>query len=665
MQSNGGLAEAHGFGGKDAILSGPAGGIVGAARTAAMAGLDRIVGFDMGGTSTDVHSMRAGSSATFETRGRGCAAARADDGDQHRRGRRRLVCISTAPGCGSVRTAPGPIPGPACYRRGGPLTVTDANVCVGKIQPDAFPGDVRAGWRPAAGCRRGAGAGSPRSPSRSRLRPGPGDPRALAEGFLQIAVANMANAIKQISVQKGHDVTRFALACFGGAAGQHACLVADALGMHTVLIHPLAGVLSAYGMGLAEQTAMREQAVEVPLDAASSPRCSGPPTRPPERRRGARRTGRRTRPCSAPSSVCTCATREPMRRSSCAVRRDGRDARELRRASRPGSVSRPRSARSCRIGRRGSVDARRAGRGDIRSRRAAATLRRPAGRVEIFSDGGRTMPRRCSNGPHSAPGDIISGPALISEANATTVVEPGWHAAVTAARRHGAAPYRRRWRQRPPGARGRSGALELFNNLFMNIAEQTGAVLQNTAMSVNIKERLDFSCAVFDADGALVANAPHVPVHLGAMGDSVRSVLRKRARAALKPGDVIALNNPYRRRHASSGHHCYHAGVRRGRDRDIAVLCRLHAATMPMSAAARPGSTPPFSRRLEEEGVVIDDFLLVVGGAFREAEFRALLRMRDTRRAARTPNIADMRAQVAANERGAQELHRAVAAARP
>ena len=275
MQSNGGLAEAHGFQGKDAILSGPAGGIVGAARTAAMAGLDRIIGFDMGGTSTDVALYAGGFERAFETAVAGV------------RMRAPMMAINTvAAGGGSIlhfdgarfRVGPGSAgadPGPACYRRGGPLTVTDANVCVGKIQPRAFPGDLRPGWRPAAGRRRRARRNSPRWPRRSRAPPASRARRAVAEGFLRIAVANMANAIKQVSVQKGHDATRFALQCFGGAGGQHACLVADALGMETVFIHPFAGVLSAYGMGLADQTVMREQAVEVPLDGGRDAGAGG------------------------------------------------------------------------------------------------------------------------------------------------------------------------------------------------------------------------------------------------------------------------------------------------------------------------------------------------------------------------------------------------------
>ena len=266
MQSNGGLADASAFQGKDAILSGPAGGIVGAARTAAMAGLDHIIGFDMGGTSTDVALYAGGFERAFETAVAGV------------RMRAPMMAINTvAAGGGSIlhfdgarfRVGPdsaGADPGPACYRNGGPLTVTDANVCVGKIQPRHFPAifgpngdqpldaDVVTAKFASLAEEIAQATGQQRTPHQ------------VAEGFLQIAVANMANAIKQVSVQKGHDATRFALQCFGGAGGQHACLVADALGMETVFIHPYAGVLSAYGMGLADQTVMREQAVETPLE---------------------------------------------------------------------------------------------------------------------------------------------------------------------------------------------------------------------------------------------------------------------------------------------------------------------------------------------------------------------------------------------------------------
>lgn len=658
MQSSGGLAEAQSFQGKDAILSGPAGGIVGAARTAAMAGFDRIIGFDMGGTSTDVALYAGEFERAFETQVAGV------------RMRAPMMAINTvAAGGGSIlkfdgsrfRVGPesaGAVPGPACYRRGGPLTVTDANVMVGKIQPAHFPAifgpggdqplDVEVVREKFAAMAQeiAAATGQPR------------DPRAVAEGFLRVAVANMANAIKQVSIQKGHDVTRYALQCFGGAGGQHACLVADELGMETVFIHPFAGVLSAYGMGLADQSAIREAAVEAPL---------------------------------TPEGMADLAQRLD------ALEEAGR-AELVRQGADPASLS-----AACRLHLRyagtdsflpvpfGSHDEVLAAFTEAHRRRFGfATPERQvvveACVAEVTAPGERVeeaaLPPRLEGEPlpqlasvalftggeeREAPvldrealraGDRICGPALIREAIATTVVEPGWTAEVTP-RNHLVL------RRTTPRQAARVAdathpdpvMLELFNNLFMSIAEQTGAVLQNTSLSVNIKERLDFSCAIFDAQGRLVANAPHVPVHLGAMGESVRTVIRSRS-ATLRPGDVVALNNPY-----NGGTHLPDVTVitpvfdEQGREILFFVGSRGHHADI---GGLTPGSTPPASATLEEEGVVIDDFLLVSEGRFREAEFRQLLA--SARYPARSPdvNVADIKAQVAANEKGVQELRRAV-----
>jgi 5-oxoprolinase (ATP-hydrolysing) len=659
MQSSGGLAEASSFQGKDAILSGPAGGIVGAARTAGMAGLDRIIGFDMGGTSTDVALYAGEFERAFETQVAGV------------RMRAPMMAINTvAAGGGSIlafdgarfRVGPesaGAVPGPACYRRGGPLTVTDANVMVGKVQPRHFPaifgpnGDqpldadtVRAKFASLATEIESA-TGTTRSPEQ------------VAEGFLRVAVANMANAIKQVSIQKGHDATRYALQCFGGAGGQHACLVADELGMETVFIHPFAGVLSAYGMGLADQTVIREGAVEAPLT-----------------------------PDAIPDLVARLDALEQAGRTELA--RQGADPAQLA------------AARRLHLRYQGTDSFLPVAFADHATLLAAfteahrrrfgfATPERPviveACVVEVTQPGekvdeaalpprtaGEAIPRLdtvalfSGDAAHQAPvfdrealrsGDRIPGPALIREAIATTVVEPGWTAEVTP-RNH---LVLRRTEARAAAriadlARPDPVMLELFNNLFMNIAEQTGAVLQNTSLSVNIKERLDFSCAIFDATGRLVANAPHVPVHLGAMGESVRTVIRSRG-ATLKPGDVVALNNPY-----NGGTHLPDVTVitpvfdAAGKEILFFVGSRGHHADI---GGLTPGSTPPGSKTLEEEGVVIDDFLLVDGGRIREAEFRTLLA--SATYPARSPdvNVADIKAQVAANEKGVQELQRAVA----
>ncbi len=662
MQSNGGLAEAHGFQGKDAILSGPAGGIVGAARTAQMAGLDRIIGFDMGGTSTDVALYAGAFERTFETEVAGV------------RVRAPMMAINTvAAGGGSVlhfdgarlRVGPdsaGADPGPACYRRGGPLTVTDANVCVGKIQPAHFPaifgpdgdlpldGDIVREQFAALAAAVAQATGERRDPAGS-------DPRAVADGFLRIAVANMANAIKQVSVQKGHDVTGFALTCFGGAGGQHACLVADALGMGTVFIHPFAGVLSAYGMGLADQTAMREQAVEVTLDEAAIPVLEATAAAlaaqaeaalaaqgaPP----GAIRTERQVHVRYAGTEaalIVDLGAVEAMRAAFTAAHR-----------ARFGFAT-PERALVCETV---AVEAVAPGETVQEARLGAreSGAPEPIDRVGVFT-GDAERPTPVYERTALLAGDRIGGPALIREANATTVIEPGWEAEVTPLdhlllRR--VVPLATRV---PAGsARPDPVLLELFNNLFMNVAEQTGAVLQNTSMSVNIKERLDFSCAIFDAEGGLVANAPHVPVHLGAMGESVRTVLRKRG-GGLKPGDVVALNNPF-----DGGTHLPDVTVitpvfdPAGQHVQFFVGSRGHHADI---GGTTPGSTPPASRSLEEEGVVIDDFLLVDGGEFRETGFRELLA--GARYPARSPdvNVADVKAQVAANARGVQELGRVV-----
>ncbi len=658
MQSNGGLADASAFRGKDAILSGPAGGIVGAVRTAEMAGLDHIISFDMGGTSTDVALYAGGFERAFETEIAGV------------RVRAPMMAINTvAAGGGSLlhfdgarfRVGPdsaGANPGPAAYRRGGKLTVTDANVEVGKIQPRHFP----AIFGPAGADMLDASAVHAKFDTLAgeiaRATGRLADTRDVAEGFLRVAVANMANAIKQVSIQKGHDASRFALQCYGGAGGQHACLVADELGMDTIFIHPFAGVLSAYGMGLADQTVMREQAVEQPLTEDTLSALLG--------RSDALETQARAALHAQGADVRGVAAVTRLH-----LRYEGTDA-----------------ALAVLLG----------SAGDIAAAFTAAHLARfgftmperpiivEALEVEVTAPGEKVAEAlllpRARGGPeaidqveiwtggraHSAPvfdradlraGDRLRGPALIRETIATIVIEPGWAADITD-RNH--ILLRRTEAREPRTAQAADRVdpvlLELFNNLFMNVAEQAGAVLQNTALSVNIKERLDFSCAIFDARGRLVANAPHVPVHLGAMGESVQAVLHDGSRV-LRPGDVVILNDPY------------HGGTHlpditcvtpvfddEGEHLRFFVASRGHHADI---GGTTPGSTPADSRTLEEEGVVIDTFLLVGSGHFHEAAFRALLA--EARYPARNPdmNVADIKAQIAANAKGAQELRRVVA----
>lgn len=654
MQSSGGLTDAHAFQGKDAILSGPAGGIVGMARTAQLAGHERVIGFDMGGTSTDVSHFAGEFEREFETQVAGV------------RMRAPMMSIHTvAAGGGSIlefdgarfRVGPesaGANPGPASYRRGGPLAVTDANVMVGKIQPRYFP--------PVFGPR----GDEPLSHDAVQEKFGELARRTgrsaeeVAEGFIAIAVQQMANAIKKISVARGYDVTRYTLQCFGGAGGQHACLVADALGMSRVFVHPLAGVLSAYGMGLADQNVIREQAVEVLLSPDNLPQVrkvldelaaaaqselqrqqvSGNAVEV-RRRVHVRYQG------SDSALVVASGTQEEIVA--------GFEAAYRQRFSflMPGKPM---------IVEAVSVEAIVAGDAPEEPRHALHAAREVPRRetVRMYS-GGRWHEAALAVREDLRPGDVVAGPAIIAEKNATTVVEPGWQARITD-RDHIVLD-----RTTPRAVKFAAGTqvdpvlLEVFNNLFMNIAEQMGLQLQNTAYSVNIKERLDFSCALFDAEGNLIANAPHMPVHLGSMGESIKTVIRENA-ATMQPGDVYVLNDPY---HGgthlpdvtvitpvylgsdsnSSGRPMFYVGSR-GHHADI--------------GGTTPGSMPPFSTLIEEEGVQIDNFKLVDRGVLREQEMLALLR--SGRYPSRNPeqNMGDLKAQIAANAKGVQELRRMV-----
>jgi len=652
MQSNGGLTEAHHFRGKDAILSGPAGGVVGMARTATAAGFDKVIGFDMGGTSTDV-SHYAGE---FERELDSLVAGV--------RLRAPMLSIHTvAAGGGSIlhfdgsryRVGPdsaGAAPGPASYRRGGPLTVTDANVMLGRVQPDYFPrvfgetGDLP--LDPDVVGRRFRGLAD----EIARVTGDRRSPEEVAAGYLEIAVANMANAIKKISVQRGYDVTAYALATFGGAGGQHACAVADALGMTRVVIHPFAGVLSAYGMGLADVTAMRERAVEKPLcdellpelaevvdqlrrDAGEELADEGAP---PERVRSVARALVRYDGTDTAVPVAVGTVDEMVAEFEAAYRRRF----SFLTPDKPLVVE--------------AVSMELFAEAEPVEETPAATgadhpLAPPA-RVMMFSSGSweevDLFPRS-----DLRAGDVVDGPALITEANATTVVEPGWRAGVNDLGHL----LLTRVEARPDRSALATDVdpvmLEIFNNLFMSIAEQMGVRLQSTAHSVNIKERLDFSCALFDADGHLIANAPHMPVHLGSMGESIKAVIEGNA-GRIKPGDAYMLNNPYR-----GGTHLPDVTVvtpvfdEDGRELLFFVASRGHHAEI---GGITPGSMPAESRRIEEEGVLIDNWLLVEHGRIREAETTALLRGAEFPSRNPDANIADLRAQIAANEKGVAEL---------
>jgi 5-oxoprolinase (ATP-hydrolysing) len=657
MQSSGGLTDARRFQGKDSILSGPAGGIVGMVRTAERAGFDKVIGFDMGGTSTDVSHYAGEFERAFETQVAGV------------RMRAPMMSIHTvAAGGGSIlhfdgsryRVGPdsaGANPGPASYRRGGPLAVTDCNVMLGKVQPDFFPRVFGAGGDApldAATVRERFAALA------QRIREATGDartPEDVAEGFVNIAVGNMAEAIKRISVQRGHDVTEYTLATFGGAGGQHACLVADALGMTRVFIHPLAGVLSAYGMGLADITAMREKQVEVKLEAAQLDLIAGELAKLGEDARA------EVLAQGVPAGRVTVIGRVHLRY-------DGTDSALI---VHHGSLAEMTERFEAAYRKRYSflmpgraliveaVSAEAIGASDAPEEQPPAAATREgapqaATRVRMFTGGTHhDTPVFVREGLQ--PGDRIRSPAIIAEQNATTVVEPGWEARVTPLDHLVLERVEARPRRVAIGTSVDPVMLEVFNNLYMSIAEQMGLRLENTAYSVNIKERLDFSCALFDAQGQLIANAPHLPVHLGSMGESIKTVMRENA-GKMKPGNVYVLNAPY-----NGGTHLPDITVitpvfdDAGRDILFYVGSRGHHADV---GGITPGSMPPDSKVVEEEGVLIDNFLLVEEGRLREKETVALLLSGQYPVRNVEQNMADLRAMIAANEKGVQELRRMV-----
>ena len=652
MQSSGGLTDAHAFQGKDAILSGPAGGIVGMARTAQLAGHDKVIGFDMGGTSTDVSHYAGEFEREFETQVAGV------------RMRAPMMSIHTvAAGGGSIlefdgsrfRVGPesaGANPGPASYRRGGPLAVTDANVMTGKIQPRYFPKVF------------GPNADEPLSYEavETRFNELAGrtgrSAEVVAEGFINIAVQQMANAIKKISVARGYDVTRYTLQCFGGAGGQHACLVADALGMTRVFVHPLAGVLSAYGMGLADQNVIREQAVELPLAAQALPLV-------------AEKLDALGAAAQAELERQQVNAGEVKVHHRVHVRYEGSDSAlvvpfgDLVTIKAGFETAYRQRFAFLMQGKRliveaVSVEAVVAGDAPAEPRHDTQAPRAVPRRetVRMYS-GGQWHEAALVVREDMRPGDVVPGPAITAEKNATTVVEPGWEAELTAL------DHLVLDRRVPRVARFAVGTtvdpvlLEVFNNLFMNIAEQMGLQLQNTAYSVNIKERLDFSCALFDAEGNLIANAPHMPVHLGSMGESIKTVIRENT-GRTQPGDVFVLNDPYH-----GGTHLPDVTVitpvylgAASHDKPLFYVgSRGHHADI---GGTTPGSMPPFSTRIEEEGVQINNVKLVAQGVLREAEMVALLQSGEYPSRNPQQNMADLKAQIAANEKGVQELRKMV-----
>ena len=639
MQSNGGLAEVGAFRGKDAILSGPAGGVVGMVAASEPLGHNRLIGFDMGGTSTDVAHYAGDYELTGDSVVAGVRVAAP-----------MMQIHTVAAGGGSIchydagrfRVGPesaGADPGPACYRKGGPLTVTDCNLFLGRIDPAFFPSVF------------GPGGDQPldRDASRTRLAeiaaalPEERSLEEIAEGFLAIAVDSMANAIRKISVARGHDVTSYALACFGGAGGQHACRVADALGMETVLVHPLAGILSAYGIGLAPVKAIREVSLVRPLDE-----------------------GFATELCVLEEEARTALTQQGIApdvvtiESRARLRFAGSDSVIAVTCSPEGEMDR--TFRMLHRRQFGYSDDTAPIIVEALSVEASGTLgglgeaRAEPIPVRGEAEGGWSTVERAS----LSLGESVAGPVLVIDPASTTVVERGWEARLAEEGSLVLTRCEALARDRAAGTEADPVRLEIFNNLFMAIAEEMGVVLQSTATSVNIKERLDFSCALFDAGGELIANAPHIPVHLGSMGDSIARVIEARGQArdgrGFHRGDAYMLNDPYR-----GGTHLPDITVivpvfysEDGSEPDAFVAARGHHSDV---GGIAPGSMPPESRTIEEEGVLIDNALLVDAGRFLETEIRELLA--SARFPARNPdrNISDLRAQLAACTRGMELLH--------
>jgi 5-oxoprolinase (ATP-hydrolysing) len=650
MQSSGGLSDAQSFHGKDAILSGPAGGIVGAARAAQAAGFDKIIAFDMGGTSTDVGHFAGEYERALDVEVAGV------------RLRTPILRIHTvAAGGGSIvsfdgvrlRVGPdsaGANPGPASYRRGGPLTVTDCNVLLGRIQPDFFPSL----FGPAGDQPLDVDVVRKQFDSLAQSMPGRQDTAMLAAGCIRIAVQNMANAIKKISVERGHDITAYTLTCFGGAAGQHACLVADALGMRSVFVHPLAGVLSAYGIGLADTIVMRQRTAELPLDATSLEQ-SGPSYAALEddavaelATQGFARTGveiERTllMKYAGTDSTLTLTLRGDSTTESLTAEfleqyRTRFGFHVVGRAIVIDTIGVTATGRSPQV------------ENATRQFPERNALLEPVARRPVFFDG-QWVDSPFHSREILRPGDAIHGPAVICERNTVVVVEDGWSATLTAAdnlvlNKTAAA------KRDLVSTTADPVLLEIFNNLFMSIAEQMGVTLANTASSVNIKERLDFSCALFDGHGQLIANAPHMPVHLGSMGESVQEILRRRGRD-IQPGDAFALNAPY-------------AGGTHLPDVTVVMPVFVGAGGPAFFVAARghhadiggitPGSMPSGSKSIEEEGVLIDSVRIVDRGVFNEEKLRTLLTSGRYPVRNVAQNLADLRAQVAACQKGIAEL---------
>ena len=661
MQSNGGLTDARHFQGKDALLSGPAGGVVGMVATAGEAGFDRLIGFDMGGTSTDVSHYGGELERTYETEVAGV------------RVRAPMMLIHTvAAGGGSIvhfdgarmRVGPdsaGADPGPACYGNGGPLTITDCNVMLGRLRPEFFPAVFGPGGDQPLNMEVVHRLFTSLTAEVAAATGTPTTAEELAEGFLTIAVENMANAIKKISVQRGHDVTGYVLVCFGGAGGQHACLVADRLGIEKVLVHPHAGVLSALGIGLADVRTVNDESVESDLSDETLTAVLEV-------------TGRLEQAGRATVAAQGVDDDQIEAFARLAVRYDGSDtslhvplgpvgdvvaAFEAAHHSRFGFTSPGKSM----IVESSQVEV--VGHSDTVASTVARAEVGESGPLGVFTSvmDGRTYDTPFVDRETLPAGSAVDGPAVVIEANSTTVLEPGWQAVV----RDTGDLLVSRVVPRPDQVRlGTDQAdpvqLEIFNNLFMNVAEQMGLVLENTAVSVNIKERLDFSCAIFDPTGDLIANAPHMPVHLGSMSETIKSVIAQNSEPGdhqpshMSPGDVFVLNAPY-----NGGTHLPDITVVKpvfeGGEIIFYVASRGHHADV---GGMTPGSAPANSTSVEQEGVLLNGEKLVEDGVFLEDDLRELLATGPYPARSPDQNVADLKAQVAACEKGTIELLKVV-----
>ena len=652
MQSNGGLTDANLFQGKDALLSGPAGGVVSMTQTGKQAGFNKLIGFDMGGTSTDVCHFAGEFERSFETELAGV------------RIRAPMMQINTvAAGGGSILSykdgrfqvgpeSAGAIPGPASYGRGGPLTVTDCNVLLGKLNPDFFPkvfgktGDQPLNFEIVK--KKFLDLSDIISKEKNEPMM---DIFKMAEGFLKIAVENMANAIKKISIQKGYDVTNYMLNCFGGAGGQHACNVADSLGISNVMIHPYAGVLSAYGMGLAEIRSIREGHFEKNitniLDAENLIEILSSQAKKDLNDQDISdasiillKNAFLHYKGSHQNLEIKFDTPENMRKSF-----------EQEHKKRFGFFVEDREIFIEML----TVEAvgKKTENYDFLNPNTSTTKANPIAFKKMYVNGSE-INTPIYKRDELIIGQNISGPAIIVEATGTNIIDDGWSGTLDKHYNLILSRVEEKKLQKGIGTSVDVVMLEVFNNLFMNIAEQMGATLANTAYSVNIKERLDFSCALFNNEGSLVANAPHVPVHLGSMSEAIKTVVRLN-KDNIYPDDVFVLNAPF-----NGGTHLPDVTVitpvfdKNGKEIIFFVASRGHHADI---GGKTPGSGPPDSKHIEEEGVLIDNFKLFDKGIFREQEMRKILSSGKYPCRNIEHNMADLAAQVAANKTGIHEIN--------